>query len=99
MTPSPAVQSILALTWKQSLKFFMLGLWWAVAASLLPVGVTLWDAINNWDSPIDWKQLIRLTIACAGPAAWGYWSKHKALLRLPPNLVIPPEFAPAAGGK
>ena len=84
-------------SWHQRLRFFALGATWAALLSLLPVAVTLWDMIVNWSNPIDWAQVYRLTASCAGPALVAYWRKHKADLRMPPMLVIPPEFSPIDG--
>ena len=81
-------------TWGQRLRFFSLGLTWAVLLTMGPVAVTLWDMTQNYSDPVDWRQVEKLGLASAVPAGLAYWQKHKALLRVPPGLVIPDEFHP-----
>ena len=81
-------------TWSQRLRFFSLGLTWAVLLTMGPVAVTIWDMIQHYSDPVDWWQVGKLALASALPAAAAYWQKHKALLRVPPGLVIPDEFHP-----
>ncbi len=81
-------------TWQQSLWFFAVGAVWAVAASLPPVLWTLWYQHQNYSDPIDKTMLKGLVLTAIVPALVGYWQKHKALLKVPPYFVIPPEFHP-----
>lgn len=83
-------------TWQQRARFFALGAMWAVLLTMGPVTVTLWDMAHNYTDPIDWHEIEILFVASAGPALVAYWQKHKADLRVPDFLVIPPEFRPAA---
>lgn len=81
-------------TWEQTWWFFLVGVFWVLVGTLPPVAVTLWDAYTHYSNPIDWTEIGRLAAASAGPALIGYWQSHKNLLKLPPGLVLPPEFQP-----
>ncbi len=81
-------------TWGQSLRFFLIGAVWAVAASLPPVLWAIWHNYQNYSDPIDWNLIGGMALAAIGPALTGYWLSHRNLLKLPPWLDIPPEFHP-----
>lgn len=81
-------------TWSQSLRFFSLGLAYAVGYALIPIAVVLWHNYENYSDPVDWGLVWKLTLAAVGPAAFSYWREHKALLKVPPWFDIPPEFKP-----
>lgn len=91
MQPSEPTETY---TWAQKLRFFVLGASWAVLLTMGPVGITLWDAVQHYNDPVDWPQIEKLAAASAVPALIAYWRKHKALLEIPPGLVVPDEFKP-----
>ena len=82
-------------TWAQSLRFFLIGALWAVAASLPPVLWAIWHNYQNYTDPIDWSLIEGMALAAIGPALAGYWLSHRNLLKVPPWLDIPPEFRPS----
>jgi hypothetical protein len=82
-------------TWSQTWRFFLIGLVKAVIYGLIPVAVVLYHNYQNYSDPIDWSLVWEMIGAAVGPVAYSYWSEHKALLKAPPWLDIPPEFQPA----
>ena len=81
-------------TWQQSLRFFCIGALWAMLTATLPV---VWAAYHNWKNyadPIDWDLLRDIAVASAVPALVSYGKAHRNLLKIPPFLELPPEFAP-----
>jgi hypothetical protein len=46
----------------------------------------LWEASTTYSyAEIDWRHIMKLAAAGAGPLAIGYWRKNKALLEPPPE--------------
>ncbi len=81
-------------TWQQSLWFFAVGAVWAVAAAMPPALWTIYYNYTHYEDPIDPTLMKGLVISTITPALAGYWQKHKALLKMPPYFIIPPEFHP-----
>lgn len=91
MTPTP--NGVPQYTWQQTWRFFGLGMFRAICASLIPVAYDVWDWIVNWNgTPIDWSHMWKLALACAIVPAGGYWKKHWHLLKTPPSFNVPSEF-------
>ena len=88
------------LTWRQRLRFFLTGAMLTALAALAPVVHTIWYWLANWDdTPFDRKYLWQLAVSCAAVPVYQYYREHKALLKLPPGLIVPPEFAPTLKSK
>lgn len=81
-------------TWQQSLRFFIIGALWAAGASLPPVAWTFYHNYKHHSGMVDWEFLRGLVASSVGPPLLLYWQKHKALLKMPPWLTVPPEFHP-----
>lgn len=83
-------------TWKQRLRFFAIGAarcgLKAACVALVPLFWGTWaHNRTNWDEAL---------LAALGAfllAVRSYYLEHKALLRLPPGLEIPPEFMDESG--
>lgn len=80
-------------TWQQTWRFFLLGMFRATCAALLPVAYDVWDWFMNWSgTPIDWWHMAKLAGACAIIPAGGYWKKHWKQLKVPPAFEVPDSF-------
>lgn len=82
-------------TWQQTWRFFFIGTLYAVGFAVLPV---LWQVGHDYvkhDGHVDMPLLWGTILATTGPALYSYWREHKALLKIPPFLDIPPEFLPS----
>ena len=69
------------------LRVWLLGLAWAMIATLAPVGIVLWRWTQNWADPPDLNATLWLTGTLMVQGAASYWRKHKALLQMPPILA------------
>ena len=87
-------------TWRQRLRFFLTGALLTALATLAPVAHTIWYWLANWnDTPFDKKYLWQLAVSCAAVPVYQYYREHVALLKPPPGLILPPEFAPTLKSK
>jgi hypothetical protein len=72
-------------TWR-NFKLFMLGAVWAAISSIGPAAVVIWDSLTNYTDPVDWMQVGRVALVCAGGGVVAFYRKHKALLEIPPGF-------------
>lgn len=100
MQPSPAsILSTKDWTWQQRLRFFIIGLSFSAFAPLAPMVVCIWWDVAHWDEAIEWKKYGMAALTAMAQPAVQYWREKKALLKLPPGLVLPPEFQPSMQSK
>jgi hypothetical protein len=62
-----------------AVKTFFLGALWVVLLSLPAVAVEMTD-----DYELDWRHLLKVGGAVAGPGLVAYWRKYRAMIMPPP---------------
>lgn len=68
------------------LRTFAIGILWAALAALAPVATIILDDLHT-GKRTDWDQARRVSVFNAAGGVVAYWRKHKALLKLPPDLA------------
>lgn len=80
------------LAWQKTIWYLAVGFVKTVANSALPAIVIIWK--GSLHHHIDWPMAWEAFAVTGVPLGRAYWVAHKNLLKLPPSLVLPPEFQP-----
>lgn len=79
------------LTWEQTWRFMAIGIIKAGIWSSLPLAMYVWNW-RSWQVAFPWQEFLQLAGTIWGPTAGRYWWKHRALLKLPAALTLPPDW-------
>lgn len=69
-----------------NLRAFGIGLLWAGISAVSPAAVLVFDDYTQ-NEFTNWKKVQRTSIGMAGFGIIGFWRKHRAELKLPPDIA------------